>query len=232
MDKEALKASIADMWKAAGRAMLEPSFASAFPPTYPKGLAMVVVRAIMAPSFFQACLDDPGEAFRAETGQAPPAGRKLIFVPAEKGERLVFLSPYLAGGPPAQDTPQESEAIYSAMIQRATTDWAFRQQCLEHPESAYQEHCHQALPPGVRLRFIDGVAGEDRVALYRPDPEGGILELSDADLDQVAGGAWYDDMGDFFTETIPNGAHDTFVTKGNFTDEASRNGINEYVKHS
>jgi len=71
------------------------------------------------------------------------------------------------------------------LLQRSMIDPAFRQLCLQSPDEAVREIAGRDLPAGYRLRLVDN-AGAD-LTIVLPDPVASV-ELSDADLENVAGG--------------------------------------------
>ena len=81
---------------------------------------------------------------------------------------------------------REQQAL-QAVLDRATTDAAFRRRLLADPRAAILDGFGVTIPLGFNVRFIEKEAGIDALIVL-PDlrcPEG---ELSDQDLDAVAGG--------------------------------------------
>lgn len=83
-------------------------------------------------------------------------------------------------------TQQEADAAIQAVVSRATADPAFRQFALSNPPEAVREATGKDLPPGYRLRLVDGQGANMTIVL--PDPQGAEGELSETELEQVAGG--------------------------------------------
>ena len=81
---------------------------------------------------------------------------------------------------------EEAEATAKAIMQRATTDAAFHAMALKDPNAAVKEVTGKNLPDGFDLRLVSN-AGAD-LTLVLPDLEVDGEELSDSDLEQVAGG--------------------------------------------
>jgi hypothetical protein len=83
-------------------------------------------------------------------------------------------------------TSLEAEQAIEQIIKRAQTDSQFRQLCLDNPNSAAQKATEKDLPEGFTLRFVENQNADLTVVL--PDLVDGSAELSDAELEQVAGG--------------------------------------------
>ena len=78
------------------------------------------------------------------------------------------------------------DAIKEAM-KRSTTDSEFRHLALKDPNEAIERVAGKPLPPGTRFHFVENQNAHFTVIL--PDPKvGDASELSDAELEQVAGG--------------------------------------------
>lgn len=81
---------------------------------------------------------------------------------------------------------KEQKAL-QAVLDRATTDAAFRRRLLADPRRAILDGFGVTIPLGFNVRFVEKEPGIDALIVL-PDlrrPEG---ELSDQDLDAVAGG--------------------------------------------
>jgi hypothetical protein len=83
-------------------------------------------------------------------------------------------------------TSLEAEQAIEQIIQRAQTDRQFRQLCLDNPNSTVQEVTGKDIPEGFTLRFVENQGADLTVVL--PDLVDGNAELSNAELEQVAGG--------------------------------------------
>ena len=92
-------------------------------------------------------------------------------------------------------TPKVHEKLLEAVSHRASMDGHFRAQLLADPASAIHAAFGVTLPEGFRIRFIEKDPGLD-VMVVLPDLRAADEELSDDDLEQVAGGtgtlAWSD----------------------------------------
>lgn len=86
--------------------------------------------------------------------------------------------------------PQYSEAEIQAAIQeittRSRTDAEFRQLALTNPSEAIKEATNLEVPANFKVKFVESQGANLVVTL--PDPVGKEGELSDAELEQVAGG--------------------------------------------
>ena len=79
----------------------------------------------------------------------------------------------------AQQTMQE-------LIKKAQTDPEFRQLALTDPNAAIGKINPLPVPASFKIRFVDNAGANLTVVL--PDPVSSTCELSDAELEQVAGG--------------------------------------------
>jgi hypothetical protein len=82
-------------------------------------------------------------------------------------------------------TPDEIKEAYAAVMQRATSDTAFRASCLADPAGAVRSATGKALPTSFKLRFVANDGAD--ITLVLPDPAEQD-ELSDRHLARVAGG--------------------------------------------
>jgi hypothetical protein len=83
-------------------------------------------------------------------------------------------------------TTQEAEQAIAQIVKRAQTDSEFRQLCLNDSNAAAQEATGKDIPEGFSLRFVENQNADLTVVL--PDMIDTNAELSDAELEQVAGG--------------------------------------------
>ncbi len=83
-------------------------------------------------------------------------------------------------------TSQEAEQAIQVVVKRAQAYREFRQLCLTDPSAAIKKAIGKDIPEGFTLRFVENKGADLTVVL--PDPIDVSSELSDADLEQVAGG--------------------------------------------
>ena len=83
-------------------------------------------------------------------------------------------------------TPIEAEQAFEQIIKRAQSDRSFRQLCLDNPNLAAKQATGKDIPQGFTLNFVDNRNADLTVVL--PDLFDGSAELSDVELEQVAGG--------------------------------------------
>jgi hypothetical protein len=84
-------------------------------------------------------------------------------------------------------SPQEQRAL-EVVLQKATTDLAFREQLLTNPRRAIQEAYGVRIPASFRIKFIERDPDVDALVVL-PDYQDPSGQLSDDTLDAVAGGA-------------------------------------------
>jgi hypothetical protein len=74
------------------------------------------------------------------------------------------------------------------LIERGLEDESFRRRLLEEPRAALEEELGSRLPEGVRVVAVEETADTIYLVLPSASPAGGGEELSDRELEQVAGG--------------------------------------------
>ncbi len=83
-------------------------------------------------------------------------------------------------------TVEEKQTIINQAMKRAATDSQFRQLVLRDPGTAVQQIAGKDLPSNFHVRLLERQNYD--VTLVLPDPVKAGGELSDAELEQVAGG--------------------------------------------
>lgn len=83
-------------------------------------------------------------------------------------------------------TQQEAEQTIEKIVKRAQTDPEYRQLCLSDANAAAIEATGKELPAGYTLKFVENQGADLTVVL--PDAIEESVELSDTELDRVAGG--------------------------------------------
>jgi hypothetical protein len=73
------------------------------------------------------------------------------------------------------------------IVQRGIEDEEFRQRLLDDPKGAVEQELGSALPEGIQVRVVEESADTIYLVLPSASVVGG--ELSDQDLEEVAGGA-------------------------------------------
>ena len=81
---------------------------------------------------------------------------------------------------------EEQQEAVQKIQERAVVDADFRQRTLADPASVVHEVSGKTLPDGFTLRAVSNDNAD--LTLVLPDPEAEMEELSDTDLEQVAGG--------------------------------------------
>jgi len=81
------------------------------------------------------------------------------------------------------------------IIQRSLEDEDFRRRLLEDPRAAVEEELGTRLPEGVQVQAVEETADTIYLVLPSASPVEGGEELSDQDLEAVAGGAEPDTWG-------------------------------------
>jgi hypothetical protein len=81
------------------------------------------------------------------------------------------------------------------IVQRSIEDESFRQRLIEDPKGAVEQELGTRLPEGVRVVAMEETADTIYLVLPSASPIGGGAELSDEELQTVAGG-WAGSVGD------------------------------------
>jgi Nitrile hydratase, alpha chain len=77
------------------------------------------------------------------------------------------------------------------LIQRSLEDKDFRQRLLAEPRAAIEQELGGRLPESVEVRVVEESADTIYLVLPSASPLGQGGELSDQELEQVAGGGYY-----------------------------------------
>ena len=83
------------------------------------------------------------------------------------------------------------DTVTSQVVNRATRDSAFRQELLQNPKETVERELGVSIPAGIELRVVEETTSTLYLVLP-PQPIAAGQELSDRELEQVAGGAWSD----------------------------------------
>jgi Nitrile hydratase, alpha chain len=75
-----------------------------------------------------------------------------------------------------------------SLIQRSLEDEEFRQRLLDDPKGTMEHELGGRLPEGVEVRAVEETADTIYLVLPSASPLGEGVELSDQELEQVAGG--------------------------------------------
>ncbi len=78
------------------------------------------------------------------------------------------------------------DQVSAAIAKRAWQDPAFHKAVLTDPSKIYEEETGKPLPPGLTIKVLEDTANTIHFVLPPKPPNAG--ELSDAELEQVAGG--------------------------------------------
>lgn len=97
-----------------------------------------------------------------------------------------------------ENMPKQINLVFpliSKIFERSMTDSEFRQLVLSDPDKAIKALGGEALPNHVKLTFFDNSGEAKTIPYVLPDPLP-VAELSDADLEHVAGGVVSSTGGD------------------------------------
>jgi len=85
------------------------------------------------------------------------------------------------------------EQMERRLVQRSLQDYAFRRRLLEEPKRTVEEELGTRLPEGVRVVAVEETAETFYLRLPGTSPLGEGGELSDRELEAVAGGGTWTD---------------------------------------
>jgi hypothetical protein len=92
--------------------------------------------------------------------------------------------------------------IERTIVQRSLEDESFRQMLLDDPKAAVEQELGTQLPEGVEVRVVEESAQTIYLVLPSATAVGEGGEISDRDLEAVAGGADGGTWGDACKETV------------------------------
>ena len=81
---------------------------------------------------------------------------------------------------------EKAHEVLREVMKRSASDMEYRKLALSDPEAAIAKVDSTPIPEGFKIRFVENQGANLTVVL--PDPVAAEGELSDAELEQVAGG--------------------------------------------
>lgn len=93
----------------------------------------------------------------------------------------------------AEWTNEEFTGVLSEVARRSSVDMEFRKLALSDPSTALASVSTKPLPSDVSIQFLDNSGNVKYFPL--PDPVADIEELSEAELEAIAGGDWTTGVG-------------------------------------
>lgn len=88
---------------------------------------------------------------------------------------------------PGTQFPAKAREIFNDIVEASKTDLELRQRLVEDPVTTLKDYYHVPVSEDKDIRFVE-MNGAD-VVIVLPDPVDETAELSEADLEAVAGGA-------------------------------------------
>ena len=92
----------------------------------------------------------------------------------------------------AEEAGSARREIERKLIERSLQDEAFRQKLLADPQAALEEELGARLPDNIEIRAVEETADTVYLVLPSASLEGEGGELSDRELEAVAGGGYLD----------------------------------------
>lgn len=154
-----------------------------------QAIRRVVERATANPEVRQLALTDARAAVTEYGGSELPMGANIAFVERAPGTDALIVMP--PAGHPVElgSTSAEEQALFGPVLERAANDAEFRRRAAADARGAIKEATGHDIPGHVSVAFYDQSANTDLVAVLPPLVEEGA-ELSEQELETVAGGAW------------------------------------------
>jgi hypothetical protein len=81
---------------------------------------------------------------------------------------------------------QQAQEMMNGLLSRSATDGDFRRKLLSEPRTALAEHTGREVPESVNIAFIENHVD---ATIVLPDPIDAAAELSERELETVAGGS-------------------------------------------
>jgi hypothetical protein len=82
----------------------------------------------------------------------------------------------------------DTEAVRNRLLEKATADGAFRQRLLAHPKATIEQELGLRLGPDLSIEVVEETPSRICLVLPARTQAGDGVELSDNDLQNVAGG--------------------------------------------
>ncbi|MBP1989988.1 hypothetical protein [Paenibacillus eucommiae] len=108
-------------------------------------------------------------------------------------------------------TEEQVKETATLVIEKASSDDAFRSLCLTDIYAAVKEATGKEVPQDFKINVVDGKGYHANIVL--PEAKASADELSETELESVAGGS-------------KSGANDFFGTVGNIAEDAARRTVN------
>ena len=152
-------------------------------------IEQLVTHALEDEAFKQELVSHPNTVIEQETGEKLPEGVEIRVVQETSNTRYLLLPSH------SDVTPEKLEQLrqgaagdFSSLIVRAIEDEVFKQELISDPNGVIERELGIQLPSGGQIRVLAQDANVEYLVLPpQPAPDG---ELSEEELEAVAGGGW------------------------------------------
>lgn len=159
-------------------------------------LEQIVTRTWEDESFKQELLSNPNAVMERELEEKIPEGVEVRVVQEDSNTRYLVV-PSTSGmalkerQAAAQQIQQQAVfGNFSSVIARAIEDDDFKQELLSQPNTVIEQHLGIKLPEGVQIRVLEESSNIRYLVLPERPDSFGDSELSEEELEAVAGGSW------------------------------------------
>jgi hypothetical protein len=160
-------------------------------------LEQVVARTWEDEAFKQELMSNPNAVLEREVGEKLPEGIELRVVQETSNTRYILIPS------PSDITPEELEQMrqgmagdYSSLTARSIEDEAFKQEFINNPNEVIERELGMQISLGFQVRVLDQDSNIRYFVLPQQPDTSENSELSDAELELIAGGGsrWWDKL--------------------------------------
>jgi hypothetical protein len=95
---------------------------------------------------------------------------------------------------------EQRKQLEQKLIEKAMKDESFRKQLIENPKEVIEAEFGKKIPESIKINVLEEDAQTVYLVLPQVSAQNSEMELTDAELNTVAGGTWSWDECDSFME--------------------------------